>query len=297
MPGCPSFRAFRETAGTFSKPRRGGCPHPPGWGLFSRSRRESAFTHLSFRGAPRLEPAFIYLSFRIRFSGEESAFCRAAPSFSRFLRKGGDLLKPRRRRCPHLPNTLPLSVVILRKRSPSPREGLPTKDLCIRAASEAETASLILPKGKRRETPSVSPPRSLTYLSFRGAPRREPGFKYLSFRIRFSGEESAFCRGCPILSRFLRKGGDFFRAAEQNLPSHTCHSEERRDESLLSNTCHSESALAVRNLLLRKPPGVPQGLAAFARPGMSKLSLASHQPKLAIGFSGVGIRCSRRGTR
>src|SRR5207249_1321842 len=32
--GCPSFRAFRETAGTFSKPRRGGCPHPPGWGLF-----------------------------------------------------------------------------------------------------------------------------------------------------------------------------------------------------------------------------------------------------------------------
>src|SRR5207253_569180 len=147
--------------------------------------------------------------------------------------------------------------------------------------------SLILPKGKRRETPIVSPPRSLTYLSFRGAPRREPGFKYLSFRIRFSGEESAFCRGCPILSRFLRKGGDFFRAAEQNLPSHTCHSEERRDESLLSNTCHSESALAVRNLLLRKPPGVPQGLAAFARPGMSKLSLASHQPKLAIGFSGV----------
>src|SRR5438874_3187038 len=121
-----SFRAFRETAGTFSKPRRGGCPHPRGWGLFSRSRRESAFTHLSFRGAPRLEPAFIYLSFRIRFSGEESAFCRAAPSFSRFLRKGGDLLKPRRRRCPHLPNTLPLSVVILRKRSPSPREGLPT---------------------------------------------------------------------------------------------------------------------------------------------------------------------------
>ena len=121
------------------------------------------------------------------------------PILSRFLRKGGDLLKPRRRRCPHLPNTLPLSVVILRKRSPSPREGLPTKDLCIPAASGAETASLFLPKGKRRETPSVSPPRSLTYLSFRGAPRREPGFKYLSFRIRFSGEESAFCRGCPSI--------------------------------------------------------------------------------------------------
>src|SRR5204862_2379542 len=76
--GCPSFRAFRETAGTFSKPRRGGCPHPPGWGLFSRSRTESAFTHLSFRGAPRREPAFKYLSFRIRFSGEESAFCPGA---------------------------------------------------------------------------------------------------------------------------------------------------------------------------------------------------------------------------
>src|SRR5207253_2319536 len=27
-----------------------------------------------------------------------------------------------------------------------------------------------------------------------------------------------------------RPGGDFFRAAEQNLLSHTCHSEERRDE-------------------------------------------------------------------
>src|SRR5207244_12129028 len=80
------LRAFCETAGTFSKPRRGGCPHPPGWGLFLRSRTESAFTHLSFRGAPRREPAFKYLSFRaaprrepafkylsirIRFSGEE----------------------------------------------------------------------------------------------------------------------------------------------------------------------------------------------------------------------------------
>src|SRR5207253_7378499 len=51
-----------------------------------------------------------------------------------------------------------------------------------------------------------------------------------------------------------RPGGDFFRAAEQNLLSHTCHSEERRDENLLSNTCHSESALAVRNLLFA---GVP----------------------------------------
>ena len=51
-----------------------------------------------------------------------------------------------------------------------------------------------------------------------------------------------------------RPGGDFFRAVEQNLLSHTCHSEERRDESLLSNTCHSESASAVRNLLFA---GVP----------------------------------------
>jgi len=49
-----------------------------GWGLFSRSRTESAFTHLSFRGAPRREPAFKYLSFRIRFSGEESAVAKAA---------------------------------------------------------------------------------------------------------------------------------------------------------------------------------------------------------------------------
>src|SRR5207247_1229784 len=81
--GGPSFRALRETAGTFSKPRWGGCPHPPGWGLFSRCRRESAFTHLSFRGAPRREPAFKYLSFRIRFSGEESAVQRADRNDSR----------------------------------------------------------------------------------------------------------------------------------------------------------------------------------------------------------------------
>src|SRR5207248_6710661 len=95
LSGCPSSRTFRETAGTFSKPRRGGCPHPPGWGLFPSHVGAGALT---------------------------------------------------------------------------------------------------------------------------------------------------------------RPGGDFFRAAEQNLPSHTCHSEERRDESLLSNTCHSESASAVRNLLFA---GVP----------------------------------------
>src|SRR5205823_4623990 len=57
-----------------------------------------------------------------------------------------------------------------------------------------------------------------------------------------------------------RPGGDFFRAAEQNLPSHTCHSEERRDESLLSNTCHSESALAVRNLLFARVPILSRSL-------------------------------------
>src|SRR5207244_12208713 len=81
--GAPSFRAFCERVGTFFKPRRGGCPHPPGWGLFSRSRTESAFTYLSFRGAPRREPAFKYLSFRIRFSGEESAGQRADRNDSR----------------------------------------------------------------------------------------------------------------------------------------------------------------------------------------------------------------------
>src|SRR5205823_10619303 len=59
-----------------------------------------------------------------------------------------------------------------------------------------------------------------------------------------------------------RPGGDFFRGVEQNLLSHTCHSEERRDENLLSNTCHSESALAVRNLLFA---GVPHPFAFFAK--------------------------------
>ena len=168
MRGCPSFRAFRETAGTLSKPRRGGCPHPPGWGLFSRSRTESAFT----------------------------------------------------------------------------------------------------------------------YLSFRGAPRREPAFKYLSFRIRFTGEESAFCRGARSFSRSLRKDGDFFCGVEGNL---------------LSHTCHSESALAVRNLLFKERTGmiagVPQGLAAFARPGMRKTIHRLLSAKLAIGFSGAGICCSSRGAR
>src|SRR5213079_2375179 len=60
-----------------------------GCGLFSRSRRESAFTHLSFRGAPRREPAFKYLSFRIRFSGEESAFCPGAHPFALFAKRRG----------------------------------------------------------------------------------------------------------------------------------------------------------------------------------------------------------------
>src|SRR5439155_10597034 len=52
-----------------------------------------------------------------------------------------------------------------------------------------------------------------------------------------------------------RPGGDFFRGVQQNLLSHTCPSEERRDENLPSNTCHSESALAVRNLLFAGGPG------------------------------------------
>src|SRR5207247_7080887 len=57
-----------------------------------------------------------------------------------------------------------------------------------------------------------------------------------------------------------RPGGDFFRAAEGNLLSHTCHSEECRDESLLSNTCHSESASAVRNLLFARVPILSRSL-------------------------------------
>src|SRR5439155_10279010 len=65
-------------------------------GAFSRSRTESAFTHLSFRGAPRREPAFKYLSFRIRFSGEESAFCRGDPSFRVLCETAGTFSKPRR---------------------------------------------------------------------------------------------------------------------------------------------------------------------------------------------------------
>src|SRR5205807_1128883 len=123
---------------------------------------------------------------------------------------------------------------------------------------------------------------AFTHLSFRGAQRREPAFKYLSFRIRFSGEESAFCPGAHPFALFAKRrglfpshvgagaltrpGGDFFRAAEQNLPSHTCHSEERRDESLLSNTCHSESASAVRNLLFARAFALIQSiLSRFSR--------------------------------
>ena len=137
---------------------------------------------------------------------------------------------------------------------------------------------------------------AFTHLSFRGAPRREPAFKYLSFRIRFSGEESAFCPGVPHPFAFFAKrrglfpshvgagaltrpGGDFFRAVEQNLLSHTCHSEERRDENLLSNTCHSESASAVRNLLFA---GVcPILFAAFAK-GWG-LFCRSHRPLSGMG--------------
>src|SRR5438034_7668715 len=74
-----------------------------------------------------------------------------------------------------------------------------------------------------------------------------------------------------------RPGGDFFRGVEQNLLSHTCHSEERRDESLLSNTCHCESALAVRNLLFAKqwelfPSHVGAGALTCPIPFLSPLS-------------------------
>ena len=48
-------------------------------------------------------------------------------------------------------------------------------------------------------------------------------FIHLSFRIRFSGEESA-------------------------------------EETLLSHTCHSESALAVRNLLFKERTGMIAGV-------------------------------------
>src|SRR5207245_7701661 len=64
----PILSRSLRNGGDFFQATRGGCPHPPGWGLFSRCRRESAFTHLSFRGAPRRERAFKYLSFRFRFS-------------------------------------------------------------------------------------------------------------------------------------------------------------------------------------------------------------------------------------
>src|SRR5207245_1413281 len=82
---------------------------------------------------------------------------------------------------------------------------------------------------------------------------------------RFSRNGGDFFQSHVGAGALTRPGGDFFRGVEQNLLSHTCHSEERRDESLLSNTCHSESALAVRNLLLRKPPGVPHSFAFFAK--------------------------------
>src|SRR5438552_8119814 len=173
-----SFAFFAKRRELFPSHVGAGALTRPGGDFFCAA--EGNLPSHTCHSEERRDESLLSYTCRIRFSGEESAFCRAAPSFSRFLRKGGDLLKPRRRRCPHLPNTLPLSVVILRKRSPSPREGVPTKGLSLPAASEAETASLILPKGKRRETPSVSPPRSLTYLSFRGAPRREPALSYRS---------------------------------------------------------------------------------------------------------------------
>jgi len=146
---------FSRKRGDFFQATWGGCPHPPGWGLFSRSRRESAFTHLSFRGAPRREPAFKYLSFRIRFSGEESAFCRGAPFFRAFCERVG---------------TFPLS---------------------------------------RTES-------AFTYLSIGGAPRLEPAFIYLSFRIRFSGEESAFCRGAHPFAFFAKGWGLFSRSRTES---------------------------------------------------------------------------------
>src|SRR5438874_13055254 len=116
-----------------------------------------------------------------------------------------------------------------------------------------QPAAGFLPQRGRRHISRSRTESAFTYLSFRGAPRREPAFKYLSFRIRFSGEESAFCPGAHPFAFFAKRRGlfpshvgagaltrpgvDFFRAAEGNLLSHTCHSQERHHLSLLSNTC------------------------------------------------------------
>src|SRR2546426_12806819 len=86
--------------------------------------------------------------------------------------------------------------------------------------------------------------------------------------------------GAPSFSRSLPKGWGFF--SRSRMGSAFIHlsfrirfsGEESAEETLLSHTCHSESALAVRNLLFKERTGmiagVPQGLAAFARPGMRK---------------------------
>ena len=110
------------------------------------------------------------------------------------------------------------------------------------------------------------------------------GWSELQENIRGRGGSQWIIRtGHVGAGALTRPGGDFFRAAEGNLLSHTCHSEERRDESLLSNTCHSESALAVRNLLFKERTGMIAAVPRVSLPlrdlGWEKLSI--HPVKLS----------------
>ncbi len=129
-----------------------------------------------------MESAFIHLSFRIRFSGEESAVAKAA---------GGTICHPEEaesfaaRRTPNEG-----SMHSRRERS---RDGLP--DL---AEGEA--------KGNAERLPT---PLTNILVIPRSAATRACAFIYLSFRIRFSGEESAVAKaaGLPRVSLPLRDLG------------------------------------------------------------------------------------------
>src|SRR5437879_4381813 len=88
-----------------------------------------------------------------------------------------------------------------------------------------------------------------------------------SKRVTVSGSAIAMVVLLTSCRLILSQGKAGFNGATPVAHSNICHFEERSDESLLSYACHSESALAVRNLLLRKPPAAPSFSRSCERAG------------------------------
>src|SRR5439155_27047499 len=144
LPACPHpFAFFAKRRGLFPSHVGAGALTRPGVDFF-RAAEGNLLSH-TCHSEERRDESLLSNTCHSESALAESAFCKTVGTFS----------KPRRGRCPHLLNTLPFPIVILRQRSPSPREGLPTKDPCIPAQAKPRqpagaSFSRLFAKGCRR---------------------------------------------------------------------------------------------------------------------------------------------------